>query len=175
MTIAKDILQADIAYSAWANRRVLEACAALTAAELTHDLGQSHRSVLLTLNHMYEGEQFWSHCLLTNRMPPMDEIRDSGVPAQPRLEELERAWPQVWTNLDAWLTALPEEDLAQTLTCRLRGGHDFHFARWQLLRHVVNHSTLHRGQIVGMLRMLDKHPCNVDLLSYYLSARRKQQ
>jgi uncharacterized damage-inducible protein DinB len=33
--------------------------------------------------------------------------------------------------------------------------------------HVVNHATLHRGQIVGMLRQLTMKPPATDILFYY--------
>jgi uncharacterized damage-inducible protein DinB len=32
------------------------------------------------------------------------------------------------------------------------------FPRWRILRHVLEHSTLHRGQVVGMIRMLGHQP-----------------
>jgi len=32
----------------------------------------------------------------------------------------------------------------------------------------VNHATLHRGQVVGMLRQLGKRPPNVDIMTFYL-------
>jgi uncharacterized damage-inducible protein DinB len=33
--------------------------------------------------------------------------------------------------------------------------------------HVVNHATLHRGQVVGMLRQLGIRPPATDLVFYY--------
>jgi uncharacterized damage-inducible protein DinB len=166
MGVAKQALQQDLEYSAWANRRLLEACSTLTDAERTRDLGQSHSSVLTTLHHIYESERFWADCLQANEMPPMQDIGTSDAPPELRLEELENAWPDVWNSLDRWLASLSEEELAQTLRCQLSAESEFHFARWQLLRHSVNHSTLHRGQIVGMLRALGKQPPNVDLLTF---------
>jgi uncharacterized damage-inducible protein DinB len=168
MGIAKQILQTDLNYSAWITRRLLDVCSSLTVAEMTRDLGLSHRSVLLTLHHIYDSEQFWVSCLLTNAMPPMSTIGTGEAPPVPTLEELTQLWPPVWDSLDRWFAAVPEDQLAQTLSSRLASGEDFHFTRWQLLRHNVNHATLHRGQIVSMMRMLGKQPPNVDLMSYLL-------
>jgi len=36
----------------------------------------------------------------------------------------------------------------------------------QLVLHVVNHATLHRGQVVGMLRQLGVKPPNTDFFFY---------
>jgi uncharacterized damage-inducible protein DinB len=38
---------------------------------------------------------------------------------------------------------------------------------WQIVTHVVNHATLHRGQIVAMLRQLGAKPPATDILWYY--------
>jgi len=41
---------------------------------------------------------------------------------------------------------------------------------WKLLLHVVNHATLHRGQIMGMLRQLGKQPPTNDIfIGYHLA------
>ena len=37
------------------------------------------------------------------------------------------------------------------------------------MQHVVNHATLHRGQIVGMIRQLGIEPPSTDLLFYLRS------
>lgn len=37
----------------------------------------------------------------------------------------------------------------------------------QIVMHVVNHATLHRGQIVGMLRQLGVKPPSTDIVFYY--------
>jgi uncharacterized damage-inducible protein DinB len=37
------------------------------------------------------------------------------------------------------------------------------------LRHVLEHSTLHRGQVVGMIRMLGHQPPAIQRMDYYLT------
>jgi uncharacterized damage-inducible protein DinB len=37
----------------------------------------------------------------------------------------------------------------------------------QIVLHVVNHATLHRGQVMGMLRQMGTAPPNNDLMNYY--------
>jgi len=169
MGIAKELLHLDLHYSAWANRRLLEACSALTTSERMRNLGHSHGGVLFTLQHIYEGERFWSDCVQTRWMPPMSEIRAPDDPPEPRFEELKEAWPAVWSGISRWLSSASEEELAETIPCRLTEEKIVTFQRWQLLRHCVNHSTLHRGQILGMLRNLGRRPPNVDLLTFYVA------
>ncbi len=63
---------------------------------------------------------------------------------------------------------LSESDLAAPLSCRLSADRVRDFPRWELLRHMVNHATLHRGQIIGMLRQLGHQPPNLDIISFYM-------
>jgi len=44
----------------------------------------------------------------------------------------------------------------------------------QMLQHVVNHATYHRGQITTMLRQLDAAPPKaMDLIAFYRERKRK--
>ena len=38
---------------------------------------------------------------------------------------------------------------------------------WQMLQHLVNHCTYHRGQIATMLRQLGAKTLGTDLILYY--------
>lgn len=45
---------------------------------------------------------------------------------------------------------------------------------WQMLQHVVNHGTYHRGQIATMLRQMDAAPPrSMDLIDFYRERNRK--
>jgi len=43
-------------------------------------------------------------------------------------------------------------------------GKSFEAPLWQLMQHVANHSTYHRGQVVAMLRMLGAKAVSTDLV-----------
>jgi uncharacterized damage-inducible protein DinB len=45
------------------------------------------------------------------------------------------------------------------------------FPRWKILRHVLEHSTMHRGQVVGMIRMLGHQPPAINAMDYYLAGK----
>jgi uncharacterized damage-inducible protein DinB len=171
MSVAKSILLTDIQYSAWATQRLLDACDALTVDEFERNLGASHESIGGTLRHIYDGDRFWLDNLLAGTIPPLSEFGKQGavrdLPPTAGLETLKTKWTEVWSELRQWLDALPEQELDRDLHCLLSGGTALPVSRWKIVRHMVNHSTLHRGQIVGMLRTLGKTPANNDLFSYY--------
>ncbi len=144
----------------------------LTPEELAHDLGCSHRNIIETLVHFYDGERFWIECLRANALPPLDTMGTTEQPSAPTEQifaNLRQSWPKLWTNALQWFSALSAEDLTAQLISRLSAG-DVHLTRWQILRHMINHSTMHRGQIIAMLRMLGKQPPDTNLMSFYLTA-----
>jgi uncharacterized damage-inducible protein DinB len=59
--------------------------------------------------------------------------------------------------------------LAAELRVQLPGDIEPNLTRWKILRHVLEHSTLHRGQIIGMIRMLGHTPPAIQRMDLYLA------
>jgi uncharacterized damage-inducible protein DinB len=171
MTTVKQMVQMDLRYSAWATLRLLKACTALSAEEQERHLAVSHGSVLKTLSHIYVWERFWVECLLADRIPPLDEIVNAPAPAPLRFDELVQWWPVLREKGDRWVATATDETLSQTLLFQLSSESQLDVARWQIVRHFVNHGTLHRGQIVGMIRAMGKKPPCVDFMEHLLDTR----
>lgn len=163
--LAKHLLSSDVRYSAWANQCLLEACSRLGRDELERDLGISHSSLLSTLRHIHDGERVWLDCLRTT--PDMGPwALPQGTPPQPSLDALRRSWPELSDGYRRWLDGVSEAGLEEELRVRLPGANEPSLARWKILRHVLEHSTLHRGQIVGMIRMLGHTPPAIHRLDF---------
>jgi uncharacterized damage-inducible protein DinB len=167
VSFAKHLLLNDVGQSAWANQRLLEGCSALTAEELERDFRISHASILTTFCHFYDGERVWLDCLRTTadlgswRLP-------QGPATKLSLVALQRKWPEIWDGFRRWLEALPETSLAVELNLQLPGGVERRLPRWKILRHALEHSALHRGQVVGMIRMLGHQPPPNSPMDFYL-------
>ena len=168
VSFPRQLLLADVNRSAWANQRLLQGCAALASEELKRDFRISHASILSTLGHIYDGERVWLDCLRTTadlgtwRLP-------QGPGPEYSLGMLMQSWPEIWGGYGRWLEDLPEKGLGIELTLQLPGAIERPFPRWKILRHVLEHSTLHRGQIIGMIRMLGHQPPANSPMDYYLA------
>jgi uncharacterized damage-inducible protein DinB len=165
MSALKQLVLAQTNYTAWATRRVLNACSSLSLDQIESGLGASHSSVLGTLNHIYDGERVW-----------LDRLKEDGVwrlpedPAPGRsFEFLVQFWPELWLGYRQWIDPVSEADLTHEFTTLLPAEKQLRGPRWQIISHVVNHSTLHRGQIVTMLRTFGLKPPNVDFMSFYVT------
>lgn len=163
MPITADLLLGHIDYSIWATNRVLDACAPLTDEELRQDLKVSHGGVLLTLQHIYYADRVWLARLEDRTINFAD---DGGGPS---LAELSSMWPSVLKDLRDYVASLTDEMAEETFGYKNLAGEEKRLKRGQAILHVVNHATLHRGQVVAMLRQLGHQPPQTDLIYYYLS------
>jgi uncharacterized damage-inducible protein DinB len=168
MPLGKDLLLNDVNYSAWADQYLLNACSALTAEELGRDLHMSHTSVLDALRHICDGEKVWLDCLATTADLGTWRLPQGSAPELP-LVALRQTWPELWDGYRRWLENISESSLAVELIVQLPGDVERSLARWQILRHVLEHSTFHRGQIVAMIRALGQKPPAINRMDCYLA------
>jgi len=168
MTLGKELLISDVSYSGWANRRLLDGCSALTADELGRDLRISHTSIIETLRHICDGEKVWLDCLTTTAELGSWRLPQGQAPAL-SLDNIQQQWPGLWERYRHWLENVSENSLSVEITVQLPGSVEARFSRWQILRHVLEHSTFHRGQIVAMIRALGHKPPAINRMDYYLA------
>lgn len=149
-------------YNRWAGSRMLDACAAVPDEALGRDLGSSFPSVLATLGHIVSAEWIWLE-RWRGRSPP-------GVPADWSLSGLEAIRERsslVWDDQERFLVTLTGERLRAPVEYRNTRGEGFVAPLYQLMRHVVNHSSYHRGQVVTLLRQLGFPAVATDLVLYH--------
>jgi uncharacterized damage-inducible protein DinB len=148
------------AYNSWANHRVLDACAPLSAAQLTQNLHSSFPSVRDTLAHIMLAEWLWLERWL-GRSPafPVSDFAD--------LAAIRARWQKNEADLNAFIQKLSAADLDRVVEYKNTKGNVFSNPMWQMLQHLVNHGTYHRGQITTMLRQLGASPSTTDLIAFF--------
>jgi uncharacterized damage-inducible protein DinB len=75
-------------------------------------------------------------------------------------------WDELWSEQQAFLGSLDDGDATRPVSYRLFNGDPDTRPLGELMRHVVNHATYHRGQIVTMLRQLGKTPPSTDYIRF---------
>ena len=71
---------------------------------------------------------------------------------------------QKWIS---WADTLTDADIERVIEYKALDGKPLRTPLWQIILHVVNHATLHRGQAMAMLRQLGVKPPGTDLIYYY--------
>jgi len=150
-------------YHYWARDRLLAAVEPLTPEQFTRDLGNSFKSVRDTLSHVHAAEWVWLSRLSgtsPTSLLPHDRFGD--------LMAVRTGWSETEAGFRAFIAGLDAAALERVVDYRLLNGQPGSSLTWQILQHVVNHATYHRGQVTTMLRQLGAAPPKAqDLIAFY--------
>ncbi|HEX4946138.1 MAG TPA: DinB family protein [Blastocatellia bacterium] len=149
-------------YNRWANHLLLDAVAAISVEEQMQDRGVSHQSIHGTLLHLLFAEWVWLERWKGNS--PSAPLR---VEEFPDLASIRNYWQQIEAEYADFLSNLTEETLQANLTYKDIAGNQHSNPLVLLMQHVVNHATLHRGQVVAMIRQLGIEPPATDFLFFF--------
>jgi uncharacterized damage-inducible protein DinB len=88
-------------------------------------------------------------------------------PGNPALDELASRWSAVFRDWQGWAAGLSDSAVTERISYRDLKGNPWITPVWQIVLHVVNHGTHHRGQVSGFLRSMGKTPPPLDLIAFY--------
>jgi uncharacterized damage-inducible protein DinB len=150
-------------YHYWARDRILDALEPLTAAQLTRDLGSSFPSIHDTVAHLCAAELAW----YARWQGDSPSALLTGA-AFPDLAAVRRAWSEHEAKMRAFLEQLGEDGINRVVAFKLLTGQPAASPFWQMLQHIVNHASYHRGQVTTMLRQLGAQPAkSLDMIAFY--------
>ena len=156
-------LQTLLDYHYWARDRMLDAAEKLTAEQFTRDLGSSFRSVRDTLVHTYSAEWAW-HSRWRGVSPTSPRKADE----YPDVATVRAQWADLEKNVRGFLADLDEAGLSRVIEYKMFSGQPGSTPFWQMLHHMVNHASYHRGQVTTMLRQLGAAPASsMDMIAFY--------
>ena len=157
----KDALSRLIDYTIWANHRVMRACATIPVDDYRRELGASFGGIRGTLAHIMWSEWIWLERWKGLSPPgPPDESELSDVIA------LRDRWKVIEDHRRAWLEALPPAGAGAVIHYKNTARVPFAAPLWQLVQHVANHSTYHRGQVTSMLRQVGGRTVQTDMVVF---------
>ena len=146
-------------YNAWADEVIFEAVAKLPAGEATKPRQSIFKDMLHTLNHIYVIDRvFQAHV----------EGREHGytarnTPTYPPLEELWHAQREMDRWLIDWSDRMSEPALGEKIAFSYIGGDEGLMSKGDILLHVVNHTTYHRGFVADFFCQVPARPPTTDL------------
>ena len=156
-------------YTEWANDLAMEAADELPEEDLLRDVSISHGSIFGTLLHMAGAEWIWLE-RWHGRSPAKAEAWSMWTPEScTDLAALNDRWSEVIDRRAQFISGLDEERLVADLPFKLLSGDPSSMRLVDQMQHVANHATMHRGQVVGMIRQLGIDPPSTDLLFYLRS------
>lgn len=135
------------AYHHWATDQVFGALSALSAAQLNEEWGGSFGTGRALLRHVVGVEQLWFE-RWRGKSP-------KGLPDFPPTlagRDFADAWSKVKAEQQEFLEELSRSQLEGTLSYVNIKGEKWTYPLSDVLAHVVNHGTYHRGQLTHLLR-----------------------
>jgi len=151
----KDVV-ALFAYDRRANRKVLDACRKLTGEQYFAEPVPGWSSVRSTISHIALATEF--------NLRTLEGDRDERMPTEAELvtvDDVAQLLKRAYRRFEELRPALTPERLNSVLTLRAIG-RTFTLPRWAILRHIVNHSTYHRGQVASKLKRFGIEQPNTD-------------
>ena len=156
-------------YHYWRSARILQSCEALTPGQWNQALAPSWGSIHALLAHMVGAERIW-----LDRWKGVSAKALLPAESIPTLADVHLTWKQVEDEMRAFIDQCSDEHLEADLKYTNTSGITYSFPLGELMVHVVDHGTHHRGELVAMLTILGiPHP--EDGLLNYLIERSRQK
>jgi uncharacterized damage-inducible protein DinB len=164
-----DDLRLLIDYNYWARDRVLDALATITPEQFLRPMGSSFSSVRDTVAHICSAERIW-----VTRLKGEKPLGHQKADRFPDVDSARHEWTELEAEMREQLARLGPGAAERTIEYQDLRGNDQSDVLWQMLQHLVNHGTYHRGQITTMLRQMDASaPKSMDLIAFYRERKQK--
>jgi uncharacterized damage-inducible protein DinB len=146
-------------YNRWMNQKLYAVCAQLSPAEYKEDRGAFFGSAHGTLNHLLCADTIWMRRFQGR---PIDGL-SLGMEFHPELEALCAMRDIFDQEIVTWAEGLSVEWLAADFSYTRMAGGSYTVPAWQLVTHMFNHQTHHRGQLTTLLSQFGIDPGVTDL------------
>lgn len=143
----KHLLQSYTLYNRWAHQRIFDSLHQLPQAGWESEMVSSFNSIRATLLHLLDAESIWWQRLKLQEHIQVPSLSFEGTP-----DDLEKQILQQAERWATWVSEAPEIQLTHTIHFQDRKGHPQKIQVSDMIIHVVNHTSYHRGQIITLLR-----------------------
>jgi uncharacterized damage-inducible protein DinB len=149
-------------YNVWANNIVCGWLEQVSDEQWNRHVVSSFNSIQETALHIISAETAWM-----DRMNKA-EVRWLQKSFTGSKEEHIALWNKTSNGLLDFLAAFEENKITQHLDFKRLNGDAYSMPFYQVLAHMFNHSTFHRGQLVTMLRQVGfTNVSSTDLMGFY--------
>jgi uncharacterized damage-inducible protein DinB len=143
----KQLLQQYSAYNLWANKIITEKCAQLPTAILYKEMNSSYGTIYKTIVHLMDVESIW-----WQRMKLKEHVEWPGKNYEEDFENLSRELLSLSRQWNEWVDEANDTQLSHVFNYYNSRKEFFKQPVYEMLLHLFNHQTYHRGQIITMMR-----------------------
>ena len=158
----KKLLEQYAAYNLWSNQRLAEVANNLSDDALNKEINSSFPSIYKTVLHLWDVEDIWWQRLKLSEQQvwQSDTFNGSVMELTNNLLAQSKQWKE-------WVDVATEAALQHEFIYRNSKKDQFKQPVYEMLLHLFNHQTFHRGQLITMLRQTGEGTIpNTDLISF---------
>ena len=155
-------------FLSWATRLMIDAAKQMPQAEYEKDRGSSYGGIKGTMEHIFRADSVWFSRVAGK---PFAKITD--VPVPDTLDELAREWLTLLERFQERVAQLTPAQITYEVGYANSQGVEYRTQIWQIVLHLVNHSSYHRGQVITMMRQAGATPPGTDLIMFYRSLEKQ--
>ena len=145
-------MQMQFDYHRWATARMLDTCEKLPEEALLEPVGGAFGTLFATLVHAYSAEDVWLARWQGEERGFTQPDAFSG------LESLRNTWTHRQDELSSFLQTTDPDEIFE-----VRG---YRHPLWQMLLHLVDHGSFHRGQTMYFVREAGGEPRPSNFIHY---------
>ena len=151
-------------YNFWANHRYFSVAEGLTDEQLHHGQGHSWGDVYAMFVHMVSSEWIWLQRWHGNS--PKGHLDQAEFR---NLASIKERWDGQEAGLRAFIVAQTKESLQSVIAYSNLSAETFHVPLWQMLMHLANHETHHRGELAAMFALMNVPHPEDEVIQYFLN------
>jgi uncharacterized damage-inducible protein DinB len=167
MTVTKEHLQAMFDYVRWSDQQMLAASRTVNDEGYFKEQQISLGSIHKLLVHCMAAQWIW-----LSRWRGESPTRLENQDDYPTRDALMQRWPLVHSAMTDFLGTQTPKSLARDVQYRNTRGELFSLPLADLMLHVIDHGTYHRGQINTMIKRTGGQPANISYLQYSMQKRK---
>jgi len=145
----KELLLQYAAFNAWADQKIFDCINNLSDDQINREIPSSFSSIYKTVLHMLDAESIW-----WQRLKLAEHIQRPGDGFNEGFGELSKKLAQQSQLWEEWVRNATENQLTHVFAYQDSKKEQFKQPVYEMLMHLFNHGTYHRGQLVTMLRQL---------------------
>lgn len=145
----KELLKQYAAYNKWASQKIIELILTLPEEKQIAEVPSSFHSLYKTILHMWDAESIW-----WQRMKMHERIVIPSENFTGTMKDVANGLLHQSAQWEEWVSNASELSLEHVFQYQNTKREVFKMPVYQMVHHVFNHGTYHRGQLINMLRQL---------------------
>ncbi|MDE3252093.1 MAG: DinB family protein [Bacteroidota bacterium] len=160
----KQLLTSFVRYDLWANEKLLDLILSLTEEQQKQYIASSFPSVEKTCLHIWDASSIW-----WQRVQLHEQIVVPSLSFHPSMKDIANGLLHQNKQWIDWILEQDEKTLAADFSYKNLKGDPYRQPLQDIVLHLSNHGTYHRGQLVTLLRQLGVE--KIPQIDYILFAR----